>query len=273
MRYAEANLSDDSTNSAWVRWNLDAKREGPPVFPDNEGDALIHCGPLGLAPQAIRDTVSLGVSRVVAFGSTSIRYRDAPPPKGDPNLVRHLKKARAATENACRDQGLSCLILEPTMIYGSGMDTNITRLARSLSKMPFFILPKTCRGLRQPVHAADLAAAALAAVTSTEPELEGTVLRMEIGGGEQLNYPEIVARLARTIGRAPRVWRSDSMTGLLGALAPIDPRFQAAYSAALRMTDDQTADNDMVLSYLGLCPRDFAPTRDDLTPPPLIRDR
>lgn len=88
-----------------------------------------------------------------------------------------------------------------------------------------FVVPKLCfgaaQGLRQPMHAEDVATACIAASQSTPAGNHA----YDLSGAERLTYREMVARLFRAMDRPARfrfvVWQSraceygqDSATGL-----------------------------------------------------------
>ena len=67
---------------------------------------------------------------------------------------------------ACERNNVEWTILRPTLIYEAGRDTNITPLSRLIRRFGFMPLVGGGSGLRQPVHAEDLAIGAIAAASS-----------------------------------------------------------------------------------------------------------
>jgi nucleoside-diphosphate-sugar epimerase len=106
------------------------------------------------------------------------------------------------------------------------------------------------RGLRQPVHADDLAQAVLAALDC--PAAAGRVLA--IGGGERLTAGSMFARGGGCLARA---W--------LPVPLPAWLRRCGRYAVArwrgplTRLDTDLVADNDEMQRLLGIQPRGFAP--------------
>jgi nucleoside-diphosphate-sugar epimerase len=68
----------------------------------------------------------------------------------------------------CALRQLVLTLLRPTLIYGCGLDQNISRLARIIRLCRCMLVAGQARGLRQPVHADDLAALAVAALARTD---------------------------------------------------------------------------------------------------------
>ncbi len=77
------------------------------------------------------------------------------------------------------------------MIYGAGRDVNITPLSRLIRRFGFMPLVGGANGLRQPVHAEDLAIAAIAAAAS--PAAANKFYSLP--GGETLTYREMIGRI------------------------------------------------------------------------------
>ncbi|MEO6378029.1 MAG: epimerase, partial [Caulobacteraceae bacterium] len=110
-------------------------------------------------------------------------------------------------------------------------------------------------GLRQPVHADDLAAGALAAAAS--PATIGK--SYDLPGGETLSYRAMASRLFEAQGRTPRIltmppplWRLT-----LALAAPLLPGATAAMGD--RMAEDLTFDPASAARDFGWAPRRFHP--------------
>ena len=93
------------------------------------------------------------------------------------------------------------VILRPTLIYGRGRDKNISEMARFIRRFGFFPIFGQAEGLRQPVHAEDVAGACVAAL-----ETSAATNRMYyLSGGETLSYREMTGRIFSVLGRHPRL--------------------------------------------------------------------
>ena len=120
---------------------------------------LLSAGPLDLALRLV-DAVS-GLRRAVVFSSTSGVSKQNSPNRKE----RELAASMLALENELlsgaggRDLGLS--IFRPTLVYGCGLDANISRLAGWVRRYGFLPISNKAAGERQPVHADDLAEAPL----------------------------------------------------------------------------------------------------------------
>ncbi|MFO0963582.1 MAG: hypothetical protein U0625_11870 [Phycisphaerales bacterium] len=155
------------------------------------GDLVISAAPLRTVARALGAGIPEGVE-LAAMSSASATTKAASPFARDANWAREMIAAedrlRAAAPGRVR-------ILRPTMIYGSGRDRNIARLARTLARMRLFPMVGGGSGLRAPVHFEDLAAvvvAAAAAPARAEP--------IHVPGGERLPYRAMVERIAQAMG-------------------------------------------------------------------------
>lgn len=207
--------------------------------------------PIWLLPPALPALAAAGARRLVAFSSTSAITKAASPEPSERDVARRLADA----EEAVMASGLAWTILRPTMIYAEGLDANVSRLARLIVRWGVLPLSGRGAGLRQPVHADDLAAGALAAARA-----DGAVGRSyDLPGGETLSYREMARRLFVAQGRTPRIlsvppplWRL-----ALALAAPLLPGATAAMGD--RMAEDLTFDPAPAARDFGWAPRGFHP--------------
>ena len=118
------------------------------------------------------------------------------------------------------------------------------------------------KGLRQPIHAEDVAGACSAALQGSDVANRA----YNISGGETLTYREMVARIFTALGRRPRVltvplWAFRLAVTMLRRL----PRYRQWSSAmAERMNRDLVFDHAEAARDLGFKPRAFELTAEDL---------
>ena len=130
---------------------------------------------------------------VVACSSSSVLTKRFAANAADQALVRRLRQAEHSLESACRALAIPCRIIRPTLIYGEAGgygDRNLSVLLRLMRRLP--VLPVPARtGLRQPIHASQLAAVSLR--LADHPDLvEGP---LELGGDDTLSYLALLQRL------------------------------------------------------------------------------
>lgn len=161
-------------------------------------DAIFSCGPLDHFARWYAAT-SLRAARVVAFGSTSVDAKIDSSEPAERDIARRLAEGeRVVFATATRRQAHATL-LRPTLVYGAGRDRTLTRIVTFARRWHCCVLPRGANGLRQPVHADDLATAALRACDAARSHGHAYALP----GGETLPYREMVARVLRTLRPRP----------------------------------------------------------------------
>ena len=234
-----------------VRW-VQAGFEG---FADPPGPiaAIASLGPLdGFA--AWLEGSRLAPARVVALGSTSVQgKRDSPDP-AERALALALRTAELRLAAVAAERGIALTVLRPTLIYGNGRDRNLSRLVAAARRWRVLPLPANARGLRQPVHVEDVAAAVLTSLREPRPR-PGF---FDLPGGETLPFDQMVARaLAAGAPRALRLPLPGPVFALgvrlLGGGRGLGRGFLA------RLGQDQVYDGGPARDALGHAPRGFRP--------------
>lgn len=251
------NVPDAELAVRWHRCDLtdpDAAAEWP------EAEVLIHVAPLWLLPPLLPQLRLAGVRQIVAFSSTSVHTKAGSGDRHERVLVQSLRDSEHQVLNV---GGFArTTILRPTLIYGGGLDRNISAIARWIDRHGFFPVEGGARGLRQPVHADDLAWASVRLLAG-DVEMRGAV---DMGGGEVLPYREMVERIFAALGRPPRIL-SLPRPVLQWALriAGVHPRLRGWTPAMVaRMNQDMAFASLTARATLGYAPRPFHPTRHDL---------
>jgi nucleoside-diphosphate-sugar epimerase len=198
------------------------------------------------------------LKRLVVFSSTSVITKHDSEVAAERETIRKLADAERRIAAACEQHNVGWTILRPTLIYAEGRDTNITPLSRLIRRFGFMPLVGGGPGLRQPVHAEDLAVGAIAAAAS--PASVNKIY--SVPGAETLTYREMVGRIfdgirrpRRTISVPAFVWRAGF------ALAkPLFPNANVAMG--IRMMKDMTFDSTPAIRDFGWNPRRFNPVFD-----------
>ncbi|MCK5718793.1 MAG: NAD-dependent epimerase/dehydratase family protein [Thiomargarita sp.] len=164
---------------------------------------LFHIAPLPLLPALLNYLVNNKtiVKRVIAFSSTSALTKLDSPDSKEKAIAFQLFEAEKAVAENCINLNINWTIFRPTLIYGCGLDKNISFIAKFIHRFGFFPILEQGNGLRQPVHAADLAQACLQANQS--PEAVNKIYQLT--GGETLNYYEMVLAIFKCLGKKPRI--------------------------------------------------------------------
>jgi nucleoside-diphosphate-sugar epimerase len=201
--------------------------------------AAIHATGAWLLPPQLPALEQAGVQRLVCFSSTSMLAKAASPSAEEREIARVL----AAAEAAVAAGAIPWTLLRPALIYGLGLDRNVTAAARFIRRWHCFPLGGPGKGLRQPVHADDLAAAALAALDL--PAAAGG--SFNLGGGETLSYRQMIQRIFETLGQHPRFLRLPFLARLPGSIGAV----------AARMEQDLAFDGGEFWRLAGIVPRRF----------------
>jgi nucleoside-diphosphate-sugar epimerase len=237
------------------RWRrLDAARQ--PVW---EGtltgtQVLIHLAPLTLLPKVL-EGAPVSLRRIVAIGTTSVHTKAGSPSGKDQELVRQQRAAEEGLAAFCAGRGIGYTLFRPTLVYDGRRDKNIARIAALVRRFGFFPVAAPGRGLRQPLHADDLAIACVAAL-----DQQGTHI-YELGGGETLSYRAMLARIFESQGRAPRILPLPVIFYRIAiALVRLLPRYHGLTpEVADRMNQDMVFDWSAAARDFGFKPRSFAP--------------
>ena len=99
------------------------------------------------------------INSIILCSSSSVQTKRFAFNKFDKNLSKNLLIAEDKIMDLSKSFNIPCIILRPTMIYGSlekYKDENINKLIRIMQFSPLLILPKNS-GYRQPIHAYQLA--------------------------------------------------------------------------------------------------------------------
>lgn len=184
-----------------------------------------------------------GLRGVIACSSSSAITKRFAANRFDRHLVARLTAAEDKLFATCRRLSVPCRILRPTLIYGqAGVygDRNFSKLLQLMRRWPVLPLPAES-GLRQPIHASQLAAVALRLAEQLAWSGWGPSLpeRIAVGGDITLTYAEMISALqeAQPFGDPARRCRLLLIPNRLFFLlaAPLLLRSPKAFEAVLRM--------------------------------------
>lgn len=233
------------------RFSADLAARDIAIFP--RADILVHTPPIWLLPDALPAVAAAGIRRAVVFGSASVFSKRDSLNATEQSVVDSLARAEEKVSAAAAEQWLDLTLLRPTMTYGMGLDINITRMARMIRRLHVVPIYNPASGLRQPVHAHDLAEAALAAWDS--PATVGKAYNL--GGGERLSYRAMVQRLFVHLGATPRLLPLPFLPQSLDLVNWLVPALHVNGEIARRMNRDLVADNKSATRDFGYRPRGF----------------
>ena len=200
------------------------------------------------------------MKRFVAVSSTSRFTKITSDSSSDRAVAAQLIAGEEKVLQWAESQGVDVVILQPTLIYGWGMDKNVTQIAKFIRKFGFFPLLGKGNGLRQPVHVDDVATACCSALEMTGRKTNQYIL----SGGEVLPYREMVERIFIALGKNPRFISCPLLFFSLAVrLARLISFKGISTEMAVRMNRDQHFDNTQAAIDLGFHPRLFQPKSSD----------
>lgn len=240
---------------------------GPSSGPPERFHHLVSCGPLALACDIVRHGPDL--RRVVAFSSSSVVSKAESRDPTEGSQMAEMAQQERCLADACAERALPLLLLRPTLIYGCGRDRNISLLAAFARRFGAIPLAGKAGGRRQPVHADDLAALAVRALSAAHPPS----MISEVCGGSIVTYREMVRRVAAVAPGSARpvtlpvglmialVWLLSQMPGWRGL----------GVEMVRRQNRDLVFDDSALRRALDWSPRPFEPTAADFEVPDYAR--
>lgn len=217
---------------------------------------VISFGPLLPLAQWLATAELSPSTRIIATSSMSAESKQASDVPAERAISQSLRDGEAALAAASERIGALWTVFRPTLIYGAGLDKSLTPIARRAMQWRVFPLPAG-HGLRQPVHADDIAAAVLAALD--HPESAGRVL--PLGGGERLTAGEMFARVQRSLPVTTLPVPLPAWLLRTGRHA-----VRRLRGPLTRLEADLVADNSELQRLLGVSPRPFRPDATCWTP-------
>jgi nucleoside-diphosphate-sugar epimerase len=239
------------------RWTaIDGDRIMLPAGEIAAVDTVIGLAPVADLPALVAAGGFPALTRIIAFSSTSrFTKRESADPR-EQAVAAALADGEAALERLAGERGIAWTIFRPTLIYGPG-DRSLSTIAGFVRRWKLFPLTGGGRGLRQPVHADDLALACMQALD--HPRTYGKAYNLS--GARPLSYREMVEAVFRTAGLEPRF--VEVPLGLLrfalrvASLLPLRERLTP--EMADRINQDLSFGHEEAARDFGFAPRPFQP--------------
>jgi nucleoside-diphosphate-sugar epimerase len=228
---------------------------------------LISCGPLDTAREIVLHQPSL--LRVVAFSSSSVLSKLDSPDREERLAMELMARQEAELAESCARRALPLLLLRPTLIYGCGRDRNVSLLAALARRFGLIPLAGAAGGLRQPVHADDLAQLAVLALAAERP----LTVTSAACGGSTLAYRAMAERVAAAMPGKVRLLTLPAglMAAAVWSLSRL-PGWQGLSTAMVRrQNQDLVFDDADLRQALNWSPRPFEPTAADFEVPVYAR--
>lgn len=233
--------------------------------------ALLSCGPVTLAHELLEAGPASGFGsweRAVVVGTTSLISKSASPDANERDEIAVIDHALDSIRARCRERSIPLTVLHPTLIYGCGMDENLTRVWRFIRRAGFAPVAGSAAGRRQPLHVADLAGTIVRALGADPP----MHLETAVCGGSAVTYKEMIAGLFEAAGRPVRLLPLPGFAvPLASGLSGLVPGAGRVSTQMLRrQSRDLVFDDSKAREALQHTPRPFRPNESDFRLPPQV---
>jgi nucleoside-diphosphate-sugar epimerase len=232
--------------------------------PQGNGDLplWVCVAPIWVLPLYFSMLEHYGARRVVVLSSTSRFTKTDSLDPAENAIASRLAEGEELLRAWAANKDIEWVILRPTLIYGRGLDKNITEIARIVGRFGFFPLLGKAMGLRQPIYAEDVAAACVAALRAPVAANRA----YNISGGEILPYREMVCRVFAAMQRQPRLVTIPLVVFRVAVKClRAFPRYRDWSPAMVdRMNRDLIFDHADAARDLGFSPRSFQLAPEDV---------
>ena len=241
----------------WMQLDVNTNMTKYNSITNNQIDFWISVAPIWILPSLFGLLETYRIKRIVALSSTSLFVKSDSSDLFEKDVAIKLSEGEQQLKTWAINNGIEWIILRPTLIYGAGRDKNVAEIANFIRRFGFFPLFGAARGLRQPVHANDIATACLAALLN----LSVVNHAYNLSGGETLTYRDMISRIFAALGRRPQLVHVPLWFFRLGiAVLHCLPRYRHWTSAmAERMNQDLCFDHTEASRDFGYLPKSFEP--------------
>ena len=224
---------------------------------------LISCGPIKIATQAV--VLCPRLERVVVFSTSSVFSKASSPDDSENKQIANILADEMQLNVLCSERGLALAVFRPTLIYGCGLDRNISLLAAWIRRLGWLPLAGQAAGLRQPVHADDLAGLAVNVLMADKP----VNLDSPACGGSTLTYRQMAELIFDALDKPRRIFSlPPRLVAALVSLARLLPRWRGVNTQMVRRQNTDLVFDDSVLKEcLEYQPRPFRPSAEDFEIP------
>lgn len=218
---------------------------------------LIHLAPIWLLPNVLTHLTPPYPEHIIAISSTSRFTKQSSNSSYEQQIVQKLIDGEHALEQFATTHQIAWTILRPTLVYAQKGDKNISIIAQFIRRFKCFPLIGKAQGLRQPIHAADIANACVSVLNNPVTFNKA----YNIGGGETLTYKAMVIRIFQALNQKTLFIPIPTLL-LKGGLVSLKllPRFKhLTPNMADRMNEDLVFNSTEASKDFDFNPRPFQP--------------
>jgi nucleoside-diphosphate-sugar epimerase len=222
---------------------------------------LVSAGPIDLALQAL-EHVSV-IQQAVVISTSSVLVKKDSSDNEERTVMARILQTEQEIEAHCAGSGTSLSLLRPTLIYGCGIDENISLVYRWARRWPVFPIAGQAGGLRQPLHADDLAALVVAILDA------GLEMNSPVCGGSTITYQEMARRVLSASGTSCRLLRLPPwLFALIARLLSMLPGpIRISPAMIWRQSRDLEFDDRELRRVTGINAQKFRPREQDFKVP------
>lgn len=249
-------MKQDDNQITWRRL-VHTKNATPNTIP-----LWICVAPIWTLPDHFNLLLAHSAERIIVLSSTSRFTKHNSSDPAEQLTAQRLQEHEARLRKWAMANNIDWIILRPTLIYGLGRDKNITEIARFIQRFGFFPIFGPAKGLRQPIHAEDVATACFNVLFSSKISNQA----YNLSGGETLSYRDMVNQVFAAFHLTPRLitiphWVFKIAINCICKL----PRYRHWTTAmAERMNTDLTFDSSDAIQDFDFSPRLFKLEPKDL---------
>lgn len=246
----------NDTNIQWLQGDINQ-----PLAIARPIQTLLHLAPIWHLPALLQQLHQQDrlPQRIIAISSTSRFSKVDSSSDKERGVVEQLISGEVYLQSFAEQQQIAWTIFRPTLIYGAGKDKNVSTISRFVQRFGFFPVIGQAKGLRQPIHAEDIAYACLQCID----ELNSFNKAYDLSGGETLTYREMVARVFRTHAKPVRIVSIPArlFRWLILGLRVLPKFKQLTPEMAERMNQDLYFPADQAIKDFAFQARPFAPDK------------
>jgi nucleoside-diphosphate-sugar epimerase len=218
-------------------------------------DIWLSVGPLELVKEGLEGDIPSALKYLAVTSSTGVITKQHSKNEKERLAIANLLSLEHFVSETCRSRGIQWNIFCPTLVYGDGRDKNISVIIRLIQRFRFFPVVNGGTGLRQPIHAEDIADAMVKAISNPPAHNRMFVL----SGKNTLTYRQMIEVIfAAMKKRAVIVNLPYGFIALAIKLASLVPKYHHLNpEMATRMNENLDFDHADATSLLGFSPRPF----------------
>ena len=230
---------------------------------------LVSAGPLDLAFDYANAMTA--IRSIAVTSSSSVLSKATSPDESERELVESLREAEEGLRRVAREGRVPLVILRPTLIYGCGLDRNLTLMADLIQRFGWMPISTRAGGLRQPLHADDVAQALVRALSPRDQR----ELVSPLCGGDTVDYRGMVRRIFTALDRPPRFLTlpPSLLAGSLSLARGLRLSQGLGPEMVHRQAMNLVFDDREARTVLGVRPRRFRPDAEAFVPPDEARLR